>query len=36
VDFEEELISVLTELKKGRKKNKSFKEEKISLKTQLQ
>jgi hypothetical protein len=36
VDLEEELISALTELKKERKKNKSFKEENISLKTQLE
>jgi hypothetical protein len=36
VDLEAELISSLTKLKKERKKNKSFKEENISLKTQLE
>jgi hypothetical protein len=36
VDLEEELISSLTELKKERKKNKSFKEENISFETQLE
>jgi hypothetical protein len=36
VDLEVELISSLTELKKEKKKNKSFKEEIISLKTQLE
>jgi hypothetical protein len=36
VDLEENLISVLTKIKKGRKKTKSFKEENISLKTQLE
>ena len=36
VDLVEELISALTEMKKERKKNKSFKEENVSLKTQLE
>jgi hypothetical protein len=36
VDLEERLISSLTKLKKERKKNKSFKEETVSLKTQLE
>jgi hypothetical protein len=36
VDIEVELISVVTELKKERKEKKSFKEESISLKTQLE
>ena len=36
VDLKVELTSSLTELKKERKKNKSFKEEIISLKTQLE
>jgi hypothetical protein len=36
VDLEEELISSLTELNKGRKEKKSLKEENIYLKTQLE
>jgi hypothetical protein len=36
VDLDAELISALTKLKKERKKNKSFKEENIFLKTQLE
>jgi hypothetical protein len=34
--LQEELINDLTKLKKERKKNKSFKEEIVSLKTQLE
>jgi hypothetical protein len=36
VDLEVELMCGLTKLKKQRKKNKSFKEEIISLKTRLE